>query len=73
MSKQPTVSLRSFRQKVRTEKTGMRRYLSKVEKNAPRYLDRTIAVLEKEVWQQTDCLDCANCCKTMTPPTLIKI
>ncbi len=67
MSKQLTVNLRSFRQKVRTEKTGMRRYLSKVEKNAPRNLDRTIAELEKEVWKETDCLDCANCCKTMTP------
>ncbi|HMR92665.1 MAG TPA: YkgJ family cysteine cluster protein, partial [Chitinophagaceae bacterium] len=26
-----------------------------------------IAQLEKEVWQETDCLSCANCCKTMTP------
>lgn len=22
---------------------------------------------EKEVWQETDCLSCANCCKKMTP------
>jgi len=30
-------------------------------------LDQQIAVLEKEVWKETDCLSCANCCKTMTP------
>ena len=22
---------------------------------------------EKDVWLRTDCLDCANCCKTMSP------
>ena len=31
--------------------------------------------LDKEVWQDVDCLACANCCKTMTPtytPTDLK-
>ncbi len=45
----------------------MRRFLTKLESQAPRGLDYKIAVLEKEVWQETDCLTCANCCKTMTP------
>lgn len=45
----------------------MRRFLTKLEKNAPGGLDQKIAVLEKEVWQEIDCLSCANCCKTMTP------
>lgn len=45
----------------------MRRYLTKLEKEPPRHLDAKIALMEKEVWAETDCLSCANCCKTMTP------
>jgi len=45
----------------------MRRFLTKLENNPPRGLDAKIATLEKEVWKETDCLSCANCCKTMTP------
>ena len=45
----------------------MRRFLTRLEKNAPPQLDKKIRLLEKEVWQQTDCLTCGNCCKTMTP------
>jgi len=67
MSKKQPINLRSFKQKARHRKTGMRRFLSKLEKNAPRSLDKEIALLEKEVWKETDCLSCANCCKTMTP------
>lgn len=67
MSKTNAVNLRSFKQKARNQKTKMRRYLSRLEKKPPTKLDQKIEVLEKEVWQETDCLTCANCCKTMTP------
>jgi uncharacterized protein len=67
MSKKLPVNLRSFKQKARHVKTKMRRFLSKLEKEAPRGLDSEIAKLEKQVWAETDCLTCANCCKTMTP------
>lgn len=45
----------------------MRRFLSKLENDRPRGIDKTIEKLEREMWQETDCLSCANCCKTMTP------
>ena len=61
------INLRLFKQKARTTKSRMRRFLTKLEKDPPTGLDKKIAVLEKEVWQETDCLSCANCCKTMTP------
>ena len=67
MSKIPPVNLRSFKRKAQYAKTKMRRFLSKLEKDRPRHLDKKIEVLEKEVWKETDCLSCANCCKTMTP------
>jgi uncharacterized protein len=61
------VNLRSFKKKANLNKTAMRRFLSKVEKNPPRHLDKLTAALEPEVWKEVDCLTCANCCKTMTP------
>ncbi|MGH2552873.1 MAG: YkgJ family cysteine cluster protein [Chitinophagaceae bacterium] len=67
MSEMKPVNIRSFRQKARHRKSSMRRFLTKLENKPPRGLDNTIAQLEKEVWKETDCLSCANCCKTMTP------
>jgi hypothetical protein len=61
------INLRSFKQKARHAKRKMRRFLTKLENDAPRGLDKKIVGHEKEVWAETDCLSCANCCKTMTP------
>ena len=61
------INLRSFKQKVRHNKKGMRRFLTRLEKKAPRGIEQLTARLEQEVWQEVDCLSCANCCKTMTP------
>ena len=61
------INLRSFRSKARKNKRILRSFLTRLEKNPPRGLQGATIVLEKEVWQETDCLSCANCCKTMTP------
>lgn len=61
------VNLRSFKQKVRRNKTAFRRFLGKLEKAPPRFLDTLAVTLDKEVWEETDCLSCANCCKVMSP------
>jgi Fe-S-cluster containining protein len=45
----------------------MRYFLTRLEKKAPRGLPGLVAEADKEAWQRTDCLDCANCCKTMSP------
>src|SRR5215510_15514156 len=60
-------TLRSFKRKVRNRKTSFRRFLTRVEKNPPKNLDSITASTEKEVWNEINCLACANCCKTMTP------
>lgn len=65
-SPQP-INLRIFRKKVKLNRRAMRGYLSRLEKANIRGLNTKISVLEKEVWPETDCLSCANCCKTMTP------
>jgi uncharacterized protein len=60
-------SLRSFKKKVIKSKTGLRRYLTRLEKNPPRNLDSFTTHLDKEVWNEVNCLSCANCCRSMTP------
>lgn len=62
-----SVNLRSFRQRVRIQKNVFKRFLSRVEKNPPKKLDAITPLIEAEVWQETECLTCANCCKKMTP------
>lgn len=67
MSEMKPINIRSFKQKVRHNKARLRRFLTKLEKNSPRGLEKVTSRLEKEVWKEVDCLTCANCCKTMTP------
>ena len=62
-----TVNLRSFRRQVTLNKRRMKNFLSRLEKKATRGLDEVAADADRAAWQRTDCLDCANCCKTMSP------
>jgi Fe-S-cluster containining protein len=45
----------------------MKRFLSRLTVNPPRGLDSMAVAADLEMWQKTDCLSCANCCKTMSP------
>lgn len=67
MTKKVVLNLRSFRQKANRNKRSFRRFLTKLEKNLPRNADQLTPVLEKQVWKEVDCLNCANCCKQMSP------
>lgn len=44
-----------------------RYFLTRLETVKPKGLDKMAAEVDQEVWKETDCLACANCCKTMTP------
>jgi Fe-S-cluster containining protein len=61
------INLRLFRKKVSINKIAFKRFLSRLEKNPPRGLDTLAVATDLEMWKQTDCLSCANCCKTMSP------
>lgn len=62
-----TVNLRSFRQMVRLNKKRVKSFLTKLENKPLRGLDKIVVEADMEAWKRTDCLDCANCCKTMSP------
>ena len=61
------VNLRSFKQKVRHNRRRFRLFLSRIEKNPPKDLKLITVEADKRAWAETDCLSCANCCKTMSP------
>jgi uncharacterized protein len=61
------INMRSFRKKSTENRSVYRRFLSKLGKNPPRGLDGIAAQADSEMWKKTDCLSCANCCKTMSP------
>jgi Fe-S-cluster containining protein len=61
------VNLRSFKQKVRHNRRRFRLFLSRLEKNPPKELKKMTVEADRQVWKETDCLSCANCCKTMSP------
>ena len=61
------INLRSFNQKVRYHKKRFKRFLGKVERNPPKNINTIVDKVNNEIWQEIDCLSCANCCKKMTP------
>lgn len=63
---------RKFTRNVEQHRSRLRRFLTKVENNPPADLDSRADVLDKEVWQEIDCLACSNCCRTMTPTYTFK-
>lgn len=64
---QNTVNLRSFRNLVSRNKKRLRSFLFRMERNAPRNLHLVTLEASELAWAKTDCMDCANCCKTMSP------
>ena len=56
-----------FEHTVARHKKSFRRFLTRLERNPPRGLDKLTHEVDKSIWKEVDCLSCANCCKTMSP------
>jgi uncharacterized protein len=61
------INLRLFRKNLKENKSAFKRFLTKIEKQPPRGLHKLVVEVDLEMWKETDCLSCANCCKTMSP------
>jgi len=48
-------------------KSSTHTFFIKLKKKQPKQLDDTMQKLHDEVFSKIDCLDCANCCKTLGP------
>ena len=53
--------------KARSSKKSFKKLKQKLTKAKPKELDSAFHQLHEEVFEEVDCLDCANCCKTTSP------
>ena len=61
------MDLLRFRELAANKKAEYRKFLLGLKKADPRKLDNAFHRLHNEVFQEIDCLACANCCKTTSP------
>lgn len=59
--------LRELPKKAQEKQTENKKFFTKLKKKPPKKLDYVMQELHEEVFQKTDCLECANCCKTTGP------
>jgi Fe-S-cluster containining protein len=65
--KSPTLHLPAIKRMMQRNRRKYRYFLTRLETIKPKGLAAMVKEADKKVWKETDCLDCANCCKTMTP------
>ena len=61
------IDLKAEREKAQLAKKSMHKLLDRLKKHPPRDLDQEVIAADEAVFKQLDCLECANCCKTISP------
>ena len=61
------IHLKKLKQKFDAERKSLRSFITRIENNPPEGFDNLMGETDKEVWNEINCLDCANCCKVMSP------
>ena len=59
--------IRNLAAAAKQQEAANRKYFKKLRKKPPKDLDRTMQQLHDHEFSKTDCLNCANCCKTTGP------
>ena len=59
--------LRQLPQRAKDTHNESKKFFQKLKKKPPKELDRIMVELHEEEFSRTDCLKCANCCKTTGP------
>lgn len=59
--------LEKLPQKAKKLRVENKKFFQKLRKKPPKDLDNTMNDLHEEEFSKTDCLQCANCCKTTGP------
>lgn len=59
--------LRQLPQLAKETHNENKKFFTKLKKRPPKHLDSLMQELHEEEFQRTDCLKCANCCKTTGP------
>jgi len=61
------VNFRTFKRNLTIYRKSFRKFLHVTEKDPPKGINQLTKIVEPGVWEEIDCLSCANCCKKMTP------
>lgn len=59
--------LRDLPSLYKRDKKQIKRFLDRIKKRKPDQLEQHQWAVHQEVFEQTDCLDCANCCRNYSP------
>ncbi|MEX1189748.1 MAG: YkgJ family cysteine cluster protein [Bacteroidia bacterium] len=57
----------SIKKKAEESKKANLKFIQHLKRKKPKDLDMTVQEIHDEVFENTDCLSCANCCKTTSP------
>lgn len=61
------IDLEKFRKRAADRAPENKKFLQRLKKKNPREVDEAFHSVHEEVFAETDCLQCANCCKTTSP------
>ncbi|NNC69393.1 MAG: YkgJ family cysteine cluster protein [Flavobacteriaceae bacterium] len=59
--------LKSLPKRAKEKQAETKKYFTKLKKKGPKRLDLLMQKLHTDEFSRTDCLQCANCCKTTSP------
>lgn len=62
-----TTIIATYKRRMQKNKTALKSFITRLQKKLTPKQSREIIALSDTVWQEIACLDCANCCKVMTP------
>jgi uncharacterized protein len=61
------MDLDNFKSSSKTEYASNKKLVQKLKKIKPKVLDQIFSLAHDEAFRKTNCLECANCCKTTSP------
>ena len=61
------IDLKLLKEKAEKASAGNKKFFKSLKKNQLRDLDDTIHYIHEEVFEEIDCLECANCCRSLGP------
>lgn len=61
------MDLNAFNAAAQNQKKANQSFYKRLKQKPPRHLDEVFHDAHETVFEQTDCLTCANCCKTTSP------
>lgn len=59
--------MKELNRKAQSAEKETKAFFKRIKKNRFQELDDTMALLHTQVFRNTDCLKCANCCRTLGP------